>query len=180
MLLHSPCLRVSVSPHLRVFRSAFTLVEMVVVLFIISLVIGIAVMSFEGMSGEQELKRPVNELQRMTQEAVSRASLYERPQTIRFDSKGFSMRYQKDADGRVASDDNKVWQRRINLPDGMKLSLRRFGTDRFAPAAGQVLTVAPGGLCEPIAARFELDRSWIEVLIDPLSGSIQDQRMTVQ
>src|SRR3954469_13730187 len=140
---------------------AFTLLEMVIVLTIIALLIGLSIMSFEGVTRSQDLRRPVSELQRMTQEAVERASIYERPQIITFDATGFAMRYRTDANGLVSSEDNAAWLRRVKIPPGMKLSLRRFGAQKFAPAAGQRLVVAPGGLCEPLSARFELENAWV-------------------
>jgi prepilin-type N-terminal cleavage/methylation domain-containing protein len=182
----SPCLPLSPSPPLRVSPSprlaprAFTLLEVVIVLTIMSLLIGIAVVSVNTVGKEQDVRRPVSEFTRMTQEAVQRAGIYERAQVILFDKKGFSMRYRTDADGRFTADDTKVWQRRVEIPDGMKFTLRRFGSTKFAPAAGQRLVIAPGGLCEPLTARFELNGSWIETSLDPLSGGPRDEEMNIQ
>lgn len=160
-------------------KSGFTLLELVIVLVIMALLMGVAVVNFDGVDAERDLRRPASELQRMTMEAVRRAGLYERPQMILFDARGFAMRYRTDADGRRESGDNAVWQRRVDLPPAMKLSLRRFGSNRFAPAAGQRLSIAPGGLCEPVTARFELGASWIEVTLDPLSGGVADEAMHI-
>ncbi|MFZ4763851.1 MAG: pilus assembly FimT family protein [Roseimicrobium sp.] len=159
--------------------SGFTLLEMIIVLVIISLMMGMAVMRFDSVTAQQDLRRPVTEFQQMTLEAVRRASLYERPQFIYFDAKGFLMRYRNDANGRADDKDSAIWQRRVDLPSGMKLSLRRFGSEKFAPAAGQRLSIAPGGLCEPISARFEKGAAWIEILLDPLSGGVSDEAMNI-
>lgn len=177
--LISPCLRISPSPRLQ-RNAGFTLLELVIVLFIMALLVGLAVMRFDSVTAEQEMRRPVSELQRMTMEAVRRAGLYEKPQVIAFDAKGFAMRYKTDSDGRATKDDTAVWQRRVDMPPGMKLTLRRFGAQKFSPASGQRLVVSPGGLCEPLSARFELGRSWIEIALDPLSGGIRDEAMNIQ
>jgi hypothetical protein len=153
---------------------------MVIVLAIMALLMGLAVMSFDSVGHEQELRRPVSELQRMTHEAVQRAGLYERAQVINFDARGFSMRYRTDADGRNTADDTAIWQRRVETPANMKLSLQRFGSEKFAPAAGQKLIIAPGGHSEPLTARFELGASWIEIVLDPLSGGVQGETMNIQ
>lgn len=159
--------------------SGFTLLELVIVLVIMALLMGVAVVNFEGVGAERDLRRPASELQRMTKEAVRRAGLHERPQFILFDARGFAMRYKTDANGRAEPGDNAVWQRRVDLPPDMKLSLRRFGMNKFTPAAGQRLSIAPGGLCEPVTARFELGASWLEITLDPLSGGVGDEAMHI-
>lgn len=160
-------------------RQGFTLLEVVIVLAIMVLLMGIAVVSFDSVGREHELKHPVAEFERMTVEAVQRAGIYERPQVVTFDSSSFAMRYKTDADGIATKVDDTTWERRVHLPKEMKLSLRRFGAAKFAPAAGQRLIVAPGGLCEPLTARFELGDAWIEVTLDPLSGTAQEESMHI-
>lgn len=160
--------------------SGYTLLEVVIVLVIMALLMGLAVMSFDSVTGEQEIRRPVAEFQRMTLEAVRRAGLYERPQIITFDGGGFSMRYKNDVNGQATTEDTAVWQRRVDLPASMKLFLKRFGSEKFTPASGQRLVIAPGGLCEPLTARFEMGRSWIEIALDPLSGGVRDEAMNIE
>lgn len=152
----------------------FTLLEMMIVLFIISLLSGVAVVSFNSVSREQEVRRPALEFQKLVREAVRRAAATEEPQIIVFDKKGFAMRFRND------TGDNLAWQHRVDIPVEMTLSLRRFGADKFAAAAGQRLVIAPGGLCEPLSARFELHDSWVEFALDPLSGGARDESMVIQ
>lgn len=179
--MHASALRPGIlaSPRSGARRQGFTLLEVVIVLAIMVLLMGIAVVSFDSVGREHDLKHPAAELERMTVEAVQRASIYERPQVVTFESGSFAMRYKTDADGIATKADETTWERRVKLPQGMKLSLRRFGASKFAQAAGQRLVIAPGGLCEPLTARFELGESWIEVTLDPLSGSAQDESMHI-
>jgi len=168
-------------PRTRLLASAggFTLLEMSMVMFIMAVLVGVSVFSFGGVSQEEILRRPALELQRMVMEAVRRASLYERPQTIAFDGRGFTIRYRTDVNGQKG-DSQQVWQRKVAMPETVRLSLRRFGSDKFAPAAGQRLVVAPSGLCEPVTARFEMaGGSFIEVAFDPLSGVVRDEAMNI-
>jgi type II secretory pathway pseudopilin PulG len=166
--------------HKQGLATGFTLLEMVIVLAIMILLTGVAVISFDSMGREQELRRPVTELQRMTQEAVRRAGTYERSQTITFDSSGFAMRYKSHANGKIDGDDRALWERRVDLPRRMKLTLRRFGATKFTSAAGQQLVIRPGGICEPLTARFEIGSAWIEVALDPLSGGMREETMNIQ
>jgi type II secretory pathway pseudopilin PulG len=173
-------MKISRSVHPADSSAGFTLLEMCLVLFVMALLVGVSVFSFGGVSQEEALRRPVSEFQRMVMEAVRRASLYERPQVIAFDAKGFAMKYRSDANGQVSSDDSQIWQRRVEMPAKMRLTIRRFGSDKFAPAAGQRLIIAPSGLCEPIAARFELDGSYLMIELDPLSGVVRNEEMSVR
>lgn len=166
-------------PPPRLRSRGFTLLELVIVLVIMALLMGLAVVKSGGVEGHRDLRRPASELQRMTTEAVRRSGLWERPQLIVFDAKGFSMRYRNDANGRTEKADNAVWQRRVDIPSEIKLSLRRFGATKFSPAAGQRLSIAPGGLCEPLTARFEKGSAWLEITLDPLSGGVADEAMYI-
>lgn len=159
---------------------AFTLLEMVVVLVIITLLVGVGVMSFDGLLREQEMRRPVSELKRMTQEAVRRAVQHERPQVIVFDGNGFSTRGEKAPQAANGSHQAPPLVDHARLPDGMTLVLRRFGAAKFTAAGGQRLMVTPGGLCEPLTARFEQGHSWIEVTLDPLTGGVAEESMVIE
>lgn len=159
----------------------FTLLELTVVLVIIMMMLGIGVMSFDSVAQEHELRKPVLEFKSMTMEAVRRAALYERPQVLIFDQQGMLMRLQAPRAGAsegIETAGPRV--KRFTLPPHMVLSLRRFGSDKFVPAAGQRLIIAPSGLCEPITARFEQGRSWFEVTLDPLTGGAREESMIIQ
>ncbi len=156
---------------------AFTLLEIVVVLVIISLLLGLGVMSFDGILREQEFRRPATGLKRMVQDAVRRARLDERPQVIVFEAGGFAMQLKKPAGEPGGAEPG--WDR-VSVPSSMRLSIRRFGGERFLPAAGQMFVVAPGGLCEPITARFEEGSSWMQITIDPLSGGVREESMVIE
>jgi hypothetical protein len=155
------------------------LLEISLVLFVMSLLVGTCIYSFAGLTAEQEIRRPATEFQRMTMEAVRRAALHEKPQVIVFEPRGFAIRYRTDPDGSASPADQQAWVRRVTLPQGMKMSLRRWGQERMQPAAGQRLVVAPGGLCEPLTARFELGSSWFELTLDPLSGGMAEEAMSL-
>ena len=85
----------------RPLQRGFTLLEMVIVLAIMALLMGVAVMSFDTVSQEQELRRPVSELQRMTAGGRAARRHLRKAQVIIFDARGFAMRYRTDADGRM-------------------------------------------------------------------------------
>lgn len=154
----------------------FTLMEVLMVLFIIALITGMAVMNFDGIFKEQDLRKPVLEFKDLTAEAVRRATLYERPQVLMFDKAGMVLPLQV----RRVGDSAPVRMKRFTLPPGMTLALRRFGSEKFMPAEGQRLMISPSGLCEPLTARFQQGESWFEVTLDPLTGAAKEERMVVK
>lgn len=165
--------------HSRGRPQGFTLMEISITLFIMALLVGICIYSFGGLTAETELRKPVSELQRMTMEAVRRAALQEKAQVILFEPTGFAIRYRQEPDGLKQREDDQTLIRRVKIPPAMKLTLRRWGSEKFTPAAGQRLVVAASGLCEPLTARFELGPSWLEVTVDPLSGRVIDEGMHI-
>lgn len=159
----------------------YTLIEITLVIFIMALFIGIAAVSFAGLSGEQDLKKPASELEIMAREAVRRAGMYEQPQVIVFEKTGFAMRYQEDASALASNGaDKNIWVRRTEVPANMKILLKHWGMKKWIPAAGERWIALPSGLCEPIQVRMELGRSYIEMEFNPLTGAIADENMEVR
>jgi prepilin-type N-terminal cleavage/methylation domain-containing protein len=73
------------------FRSsAFTLIELVVVLTILAVMVAAAVPSFRGLQDEQTAREPVAALSRLAKEARLHAISEKRPYQIAFTEKGFS------------------------------------------------------------------------------------------
>lgn len=153
--------------------------EMTLVMLVMALIVGLGAYSFGGVSGEELLRRPASEFQKMVLESVRRASLYERAQVIFFDRQGFVLRYQEDQQALNREGEDQLWQRRVEVPLEMGVKLRRWGQNQFLAAAGQKLVIAPGGLCEPLTVRFEHRGSWLELTLDPLSGGVADEAMFV-
>ena len=163
----------------RLMASAFTLLEITVVMFVMAVIVGVSVYSFSGVSGEEALRRPAVEFQSMVQEAMRRASLEEKPQVIEFDAKGFATRYRHAGPGRVAGADGE-WIKRVAPPDDMRISLKRWREKAFTPASGQQMELLPGGLCEPLSLRFEQAGSWLEITLHPLTGGVREEALYVK
>lgn len=173
---HSSILPVFHSSSLPPLRGSpgFTLLEMTMVMFIMAIFISVAALSFEGVTDEQILRTPAAELQRMAREAVSRAGIYEQPETIVFEKTGFGIRYRGDA---AATDGGKAqyWLRRVQTPADMRLLMKRWGQNRWQPAAGQQWMALPSGLCEPLSIRMEWGRSFTEMQFNPLTGGVAEE-----
>ena len=159
--------------------AGFTLLEMMIVLLIIAMLAGLSVMSFQGVNDQQVLRTPGLELQRMAREAVRRAGMYEQTQTIVFEKSAFIIRYKSDAKAVADADSKTVWQRRIDVPPNMRMLVQRWGMKDWIPSAGQRWIVQPSGLCEPLAVRFELGNSNLEMRFNPLTGGVAEETMNI-
>jgi type II secretory pathway pseudopilin PulG len=147
---------------------------MTMVMFIMAIFITVAAFSFQGVTDEQILRTPASELKRMAREMVSRAGVYEQPESIMFEKTGFGIRYRSDAsatDGAPA----QYWLRRVQTPPDMRLMMKRWGQNKWLPAAGQAWVALPSGLCEPLSIRFEWGRSYSEMQFNPLTGGVADE-----
>jgi len=152
----------------------FTLLEMTMVMFIMAIFISVATFSFQGVTDEQILRTPAAELQRMAREAVSRAGIYEQPETIVFEKTGFGIRYRGEASA-TESGNTQYWLRRVQTPPDMRLLMKRWGESKWQPAAGQRWMMLPSGLCEPLSIRLEWGRSFTEMQFHPLTGGVAEE-----
>lgn len=159
--------------------AGFTLLEMVIVLVIIILLLGVSVMSLRGIEDQQTMRTPALELQRMAREAVRRAGMYEETQVIAFEKNAFTIRYKSDAKAVADADRHAVWQRRVDIPPAMRMSIQRWGKTDWIPSAGQRWVVQPSGLCEPLAVRFEMGNSVIALRFNPLTGGVAEETMNI-
>jgi type II secretion system protein H len=157
----------------------FTLLELLVVLFIMALFISVAAFSFQGVSGEEKLRTPASELQQVAREAVRRAAMYEQPEVIVFEKRGFGIRYREDINLAQPSKAPRHWFHHVELPADMELKIRRWGQNNWLPAAGQIWVVQSSGLCEPLTVRLERGKSYLEMQFNPITGGVADEKMLV-
>ena len=161
----------------RFFSDGFTLLELMIVLVIMAIFLSVAALSFQGLSEEEILTRPADELQRVAREAVRRASIFEQPEVIVFDKRGFGIQYRGEAD--AAGQGGGNWVRHTELPNDMKMFLKHWGQTEWQPAAGQLWMVQPSGLCEPITVRIDRGQSFVEMQFNPLTGGVAQKRLVV-
>ncbi|MEZ5385141.1 MAG: prepilin-type N-terminal cleavage/methylation domain-containing protein [Prosthecobacter sp.] len=126
--------------------AAFTLLEMIVVLAIAALIIGIGAAAVGSMDGEHEMRRTAREAEGVFLKAMASTLTTSMPQMVNLE----------------------------DLQDGMKLTVRRAGTDVFVSALEQRLYLRPGGLCEPLTLRWQKESAWITATLDPLTGGFAE------
>lgn len=131
--------------------AAFTLLEMILVLAIAALVIGLGASSVARLTEEQELRQIAREAEGVLLQAVTRTLNTGQSQDVPLEVLG----------------------------RGAVLTVRRAGAKGFVPAAGQRLSLRPGGLCEPLTLHWQKDSAWINATLDPLTGGVAAMEETL-
>jgi type II secretion system protein H len=152
--------------------AAFTLLEMMVVLAIAALIIAIGAGAMQNVTEENELRKASQSLEGIFMTAVHRAYATTSAQAVTFDEQGVTL---QGARPQAAAGNPSVI-----LPKGTRLQLRRMGSDRFVPAAGQRVLMLPGGLCEPLQFQLQWQGTTLSASLDALTGGFTDVEESVQ
>jgi prepilin-type N-terminal cleavage/methylation domain-containing protein len=131
-------------------ESGFTLLEVCFVLFIVAVLFAVAAPPTARLFQEEQLRRPVRELQSFAKEARRSAIAENRSYQLLLLDNQFIL---EPAD-RKAEDQRPETSYR--LPSGRWIFL-------------------PNGLCEPMMFLFQRGQAWIKFRIDPLTSRIEDQ-----
>lgn len=117
-------------------QRGFTLLEILVVMFIISIIVGFAVLSIDSRGGEDRLQREAERMQALLSLAADEAILFGSQMGVDFTPEGYRfLRLQQE--GWVPLAGGQTPLRPRQLPDGVKLRLleAESNKDRFDPLA---------------------------------------------
>lgn len=149
----------------------FTLIEVVIVVFMMAALAGVAVISFAGFGTDRSVSEPGDELIRLAKTAVRAAAVQGRPFVISFGEKEF---------GLVGLESGAAGSDRVVLPEGTSLSVLRWGQRDWQPADGQAWMFGANGLCDPIRVRLESPEAVLEMGFNPLTGSPTEKQLTLK
>ncbi len=130
-------------------RQAFTLLELLVVLSIITLLFGVSIISIAGIKDEDRLRRAVAMIETSARENLLMAVKDQRLVRMPLAAASFGS----------ASD------------FGGKLEIRRVGERVFRePRRGEIWEFSPTGICEPIEVRLSGSGGRVELAFDALTA----------
>lgn len=167
-------------------RRAFTLMEMLIVLAIISLVFAGSYMGFSAVNDEQALQKPYIDLRSLAKTAWQRALHEQRAWQIRF----YSDRFVLEPRLAVNMEDQKMFREAdkamgrasgvepVKVAEGIMMEVRRWGAKNWQrPTNEQTVSwvFEHSGLCEPISVRFTSDHGTIGAQFDPLTASVKEE-----
>jgi len=180
---------------------AFTLLEIMVSLVLITLIIGIGVLSIDSLNDEKKLRAPAGKLRDMAREAMRRAVTQQRSYSIFINQNLFMLREthvrQEDIDKFYAQQNEQLSQQkslfedddvtrptqrileRYEVDEGTSIQMRRWIEEEFSEPKGQEWVFSPSGICEPVTIRFSNEKGYIEMDFNPLTAKVQDERMII-
>jgi len=179
-------------------RAGFTLIEIVVTLFIITLIIGAATMSLNSSGPKKDLLRPAVKMKVFARKALALARNTQRPHSIVMNQTGFILREthmrQEDIDSsldpkreeggrrsdfKVDEEDEETGgaaERVVEsyeLDEGTELQVRRFNEKDWSPAKNTEWNFYTSGICDPIMIRIDTPQGFIEMEFNPLTAKVQ-------
>jgi prepilin-type N-terminal cleavage/methylation domain-containing protein len=147
----------------------FTLLEVCFVLFIVAVLFAVAAPPTARLFQEEQLRRPVRELQSFAKEARRLAFTENRSYQLLLLNDGFALR---PSDPKVESERPEETYR---LPSDVTFAVRRVNDNEFKGIADARWIFLPNGLCEPMTFLFQRGQSWIKFRIDPLTARMEDE-----
>jgi hypothetical protein len=146
--------------------AAFTLLEMIAVMAVMMLMLGVAAFAMRQAAPDPMVKKPRDELVRLSKLAVRASAIQGRGFAITFDRHGFSL---------ITAESGQ--SDRVNLPKGMKMFIKRWGARDWEPADGHRWWFGSQGLCEPLSVRLAAEDSAIMLKFNPLTGTPSEEEM---
>jgi len=178
-------------------RAGFTLLEIVVVMGVVALLFTAGLVGFYLSDDDRQLREASQELEVLAKRARTIATLEQKPYAIEFHDGSvrlmpyaealldpterelmLEMREEGGEEVEPVSSKNS-W----SADEDMTLSIQRWGSDEWSDVNRRnrhVWRFDPSGLCEPIAVRFDMERSWMLVRFHPLTAGIADTEGEIQ
>ncbi len=176
------------------FPSAFTLLEIVIVLAITALIIGGAITTVVLSSAERTLSNASGEIELLAKKARTASILHQTPYAIEFhpDSVRILPFAEASAQERttvlgrsiggeeVSTGSRPVLREEIELDPEIILSIRHWNTSGFVTPTENRIPIwrfDPDGLSEPLTVRLAIDDSYAQDTYHPLTASISDSEL---
>lgn len=175
-------------------RGGFTLIELVVTLFIIMLIIGAATLTLSTAGPKKVLLRPTVKMKVMARKAMALARNTQRPHSIFMNEDFFVLRethmreedVKEALDGdspaagfRVRDEDEEVPQaevrvvERYTLDEGTEIQVKRFFEKEWRTPKNEDWNFSVSGVCDPIMIRFQTEDGFYELEFNPLTAKVQ-------
>jgi len=176
-------------------QSAYTLLEIVIVLFIIMLILGMTVGIMRNAFAHEDLKTATRRFSLLAKKARALALRDNRLYEIHVEGNRLTLAaagsksavavsLQSESGNATAptpgtsnttdTDEDLVTEEL--LPAGVKVLVRPWGEKDWVLASDFVWIFSPAGLCAPHRFRFAQDEAWIEEGYNPLTANLQDEK----
>jgi prepilin-type N-terminal cleavage/methylation domain-containing protein len=171
----------------------FTLIELVVTLFIITLILGMATFTLSTAGPKKKLLKPAVKMKVFAQKALSLARNTRRQHSIFMNENFFILRetYMRQEDinealdptgrraGFATRDDEEEPQaeirmvERYELEEGTEIKVRRWNQKDWHVPKNEDWNFYTSGICDPIMVQFSTKDGFIEMEFNPLTAKVQ-------
>ncbi len=175
--------------------AGFTMMELLVSLFLVVIILAIAAVSLETVSDESRLRQPVSELTSFAKKAVKAAVAEQRSYSIFFYPRDFLMRERypavrleedffkggaiEEVEGEAEDEDETIVVFRHDLGEELGVEVRRWNREEWEVPNDLEWVFEPSGLCEPLSVRFVRRGGYVEVDFNPLTAGVEDERLYI-
>jgi prepilin-type N-terminal cleavage/methylation domain-containing protein len=160
----------------------FSLLEMVIALFIVSLLFGMAIMATRQFFGDEELRSASQKLALLAKTARQAALRENRPYEIMVEADRLTLHpVQNESEkGEAGSEfdplsEQKHQAEELVLPSSVKLKIKVWGSEDWVKPKRSAWRFTASGLCAPDSFRLERGESWIQMTFNPLTANRQEQ-----
>lgn len=155
--------------------AAFTLLEIVLGLFIVMLIAGIAIPLAGGLGSEAILREPADALKKLAITARRAAVTERRSYEIILDNDRFVLRMAPPGDAEDTElRDSQILQE-YQLPRAVKYAVKRWDQRDFGRRTDARWTFLPTGISEPVTVRFDRGEDWLQFSFNPLTALAEDE-----
>lgn len=164
-------------------RLAFSLLEMVIAMFIVSILMGLVILGTRSLLEDEQLRAASRKLVLMAKTARQYALLENRPYEIVMQADRWTLRPVRDeSSGEEASavselgfQEDEVEPVEYVLPEKIKMKIRLWGSTDWEKPLELVWHFSAVGLCAPNSFRLEKEDSWMQVTFNPLTANAQEE-----
>lgn len=164
-------------------RSAqgFTLIEIVVSLFIVLLIMGISTLSFDTVVTESRLEKAATALKLTARKAMRESVEKRRSYQIILMPTYLTVGRQLTEQEMVTGIADRPAGSRTDFEDGIVLRVKRWTDSGWRPPVenGDVWRFEPSGITEPLSVRLDYDDSYIEMQFNPLTAHVEEDGVTM-
>lgn len=180
-------------------RAGFTLLEIMFTISLIAILVTVSIVAYKPDSAAKKMRRSTIKMEAMAARGHTMAKLHQKPFWLRLErdrvvlegaaleepTVGVGLAVEVDEFEEEQPDVDAtelVEYDSYTFPEGMEVYLRRWGANEVAwfhqeKESDPILywSFGPNGLCEPISIKFEIDKSWAILEMDPLTARVADE-----
>jgi type II secretory pathway pseudopilin PulG len=154
-------------------EAGFTLLEICFVLFIVAVLFAVAAPPVAKQFQEEQIRKPIRELQGFAKTARRLAMEQNRPYQILLLNSGYLLEPLERKEGDKQS-------LRYDLPDRVTFEIQRPTDQSLQRVEDARWVFTANGLCEPITFFFQRGNDWVRFRIDALTARIENEESFIQ